>query len=160
MAIVMNNINKLNNVLNNFLAGFDIDCTAELGTDFAYFYTKSIAQYALVVSDNSNERFMNFVHSLAPELSIDVFLISWLHEVGHHLTLDDIEDDEAAYSRDVKETLGSSAEDYITYFNLPDEIAATTWAINFIKNNADAVAALWNVIQPLIINIYKDNNLI
>ena len=41
------------------------------------------------------------------------------------------------------------------YFNMPDEVAATNWAIDYIRNNTEKVAEFWNELQPAIMRCYN-----
>lgn len=152
------NIIKLNNILNKFLEDNGIECTADIDTDFNYSYSKSIAYYALVVPDRISKLFNSFFEVVSYGIEADIFLTSWLHEVGHNETMDLISEEDYQYSEERKKELTSSDEDCLLYFNLPIEIAATNWAIKFIKENTDAVAALWKEIQPIIMQIYEDNS--
>ena len=43
------------------------------------------------------------------------------------------------------------------YFNLPDEIMATQWAVNYIKNNPERVKIMWHNIQKALKKFYKKN---
>ena len=48
---------------------------------------------------------------------------------------------------------------YFEYFNLPDEIAATTWAIEYIKDNAEQLPPPPQVISNAIIEFFKTNDI-
>ena len=82
---------------------------------------------------------------------------------------DDLEEDELAYSFDVKQKLYTIDNDYYNqnvsaifkeYFSLPDEYAATAWAVNFANKNIDKLWSLWNKLQPAIMNFYTMNNIV
>lgn len=157
-------VNKINNILNDFLEEFD--AYAEMGHDFAYIYAKNQIEYTLLLDDNSETYFMNNFHKMAPDIDCDPFLVSILHELGHHETLDDIDMFEEIYCLAEKDTIteryvnkdfSSEQELYDAYFNLTDEYEATTWAINYIRENAEKVKELWNKLKPAIDNFYKLN---
>jgi hypothetical protein len=103
------------------------------------------------------------------EVTIDTFLLSLLHEVGHAETWDDLEDEDIAYSDDMKvfiqEELAAGVTEvrrrelYFEYFNLPDELAATTRAIEYIKNNAIQLVFDWEIISRAIIEFFKTNDI-
>lgn len=151
------NTSAIDDILNKFLEPFE--ATAFAGYDFAYFYKKSEIMYSFVTDARMDKLFMLNAKNLGLKCKIDTFLLAFLHELGHHETLDQIEDQEADYSRDVKKTLTSTDEDCIIYFNLPDERAATEWAINYIHNHAEELARLWQDLQPAILNFYQINNI-
>ena len=67
---------------------------------------------------------------------------------------DNFTDEEwAEYTHTVKHLL--PGKDDMTYFNLPQEYAATYWAGEYLSNHANEVAALWNELAPAIQNFYK-----
>ena len=153
-------VDKINTVLNKFLAEFE--ATACMGEDFCYWYKDSCIHYSLVMIEASSDYFMQNFNRLAPDLHCDPFLASFMHELGHHETLDMIEED----YRPIKKALGEElkivkdvlkSEIHQKYFDLPDEYEATMWAINYMRNNVEKVAAFWNELQAAIINFYKLN---
>ena len=160
-------VSKINQVLNEFLAEFDAVC--DMGSDFCYWNSESLIHYTLVISERQNTHFMDNFNKLAPDINCDVFLASFLHELGHHETLHMFDDADEAYCRDYKEMLHSrlineipigeaEAEIYRQYFNLPDEYEATMWAIEYMRENADKVKELWEKIKVAIMDFYKANN--
>ena len=154
---------RINSILNNFLEQFD--CKSELDTDFAYYYSKSLITYSFVVTERDERNYLNFIRTLAPNINVDIFLISFLHELGHHMTIDEIEEDEELFCQDEKEIISTELslcendyeidKVYNRYFTLPDEYAATKWAIDYIYNNKDIVSKLWFELQKEIIDFYK-----
>lgn len=69
------------------------------------------------------------------------FLFSLLHEVGHHFTLGQLSEEELNYETFCREVLSlsedSPREVNEAYFNLPAEILATKWALEFMLNNME-----------------------
>ena len=59
--------------------------------------------------------------------------LTLLHEVGHIETMYDVNYSNEQRDSDIKEIL--ETEDYDKYFFLPDERAATEWAINWLSNS-------------------------
>lgn len=149
---------EITNILNKFLEPFE--ATAFAGTDFSYFYIDSSIEYTFVISERMDRLFMEYAKSIGLKTKIDIFLLSFLHELGHHETLDEIDDDDEEYSRLIKENLNSDNDDNCKiYFALPDEKMATEWAINYINNNMDAIKNLWDQLQPAIMKFYAVNNI-
>ena len=97
--------------------------------------------------------FLNFVEKLFPEIKADIFLWSFLHEVGHHETIDDFDDLEHQVYHHIVQRVEISDE---YYYNLPIEKAATEWAGEFMKNNVSEVQRLWNNIQPVLKRLYTE----
>lgn len=157
-------VNEINDILNGFLDEFD--AYAEMGHEFAYVYAKSKIEYTCFLDDNSETYFIKNFHKMAPDIECDPFLVSILHELGHHETLDDIDMFEEIYclaekdaisERYANKNFNTEQELYDAYFNLADEYEATTWAINYIRENAVKVKELWSKLKPALENFYKLN---
>ena len=146
-------IKPVNNCLNKFMREWGL--TAEIGTDFAYLYEKRVVVWTPIVASQNDIDFQNFFESLGCNVKCDVFLYSILHEIGHSQTLDDVDDEDYAYSLDRKAQPISNYE----YFKLPDEIAATQWAVDFLNNNTEKVRLFWEEFVPKMMNFYKKNNI-
>ena len=69
------------------------------------------------------------------------FLFSLLHEVGHHYTLGSLTEEDLKYESFCREVLSYSddtpKEVNEAYFNLPAEILATQWALEYMLNNQE-----------------------
>ena len=127
----------LTDVCNDFLTPFE--CSANLGTDFSYFTEDSRIEYALFVSDKTGEEFKTFAESLFPNINADIFIWSFFHELGHHETIDDFDDEDwVKYRNSIACGLSS-----IDYFQLPIELAATMWAGEYIQAHPEEVAAFY-----------------
>lgn len=150
-------LNEIDIILNDYLARFDL--TASLGTDFCIYPFRNHIDYALVVSENMNDWFLEYAQSCGLGKDVDIFLISLFHEIGHSMTWDEIDDVTYDYCMHMKDTLGSSRADAFTYFQLADEAEATAWAIEYIQENIDEVKELWSRLRPAIMNFYKVNNI-
>jgi hypothetical protein len=151
-------IEKLTRVLNDFLRPFNTFCVYD--TDFSYSSFAQTIYYSLVMTDTGSKAFTKHFNSIAPDITCDIFLISLLHELGHHMTLSAFSEEELdEYYDDVeyiRAHLETDESPYEEYFNLPVEAAATNWAIEFIRNNADHLAKLWSKIQGIILEIYDN----
>ena len=45
------------------------------------------------------------------------------------------------------------------YFSLPDEIMATSWAVDYMKKHPRIIAKMWDEMWSAILNFYEKNNL-
>lgn len=67
------------------------------------------------------------------------FLFSLLHEVGHHMTIKDMTEEDLDYETFCRNVLscadGTPEEINEAYYNLPAEILATEWALTYMVNN-------------------------
>lgn len=160
---------RVKKIINNFLKEFGVE--AKIGKSFCYYPEKELINVSFRVPvDNAGANMftMNFNH-LAPDIKADTFLIALLHELGHHMTVDELTAEEEKESLKKRIELNSvnlknSTPEEIAranyeYFNMPDEVAATNWAINYIRNNTEKVAEFWNELQPAIMSYYKLNRI-
>ena len=153
---------KLTDYLTNWMQKHDFDCEAMLGSDFEYCIEDDVVIYALVVPQKHDELFQKLAFDLGLRYTCDNFLLSFFHEIGHYETYYLLEDSEISYCEDVKRELYEhktfSMKDYWTYYNLPDEVIATQWAVDFINEHPTEIAAFWKEAQRLIQRIYKLNH--
>jgi hypothetical protein len=157
---------RLNKVLEDGLKklGFD-GYTVEIGNDFMFYYEENLITYALVAPTRMDTLFRKLYTELGLKYNADIFLLSFFHELGHGETIDDISETLYLYSQNRKVIIGNHTEEEATdelireYQTLPDEIAATAWACDFINNNAGAVKEFWETFQKELMEFYKENNI-
>lgn len=154
-------VENIENILNKFLEPFE--CTAELGSDFSYWYSESLICFALAVTESNDIDFRDFCKELQPELHCDIFLLSFMHELGHHETLDEWEDEEYLDMKIQKERINkmkvSQKEKNFMYFNIPDERRATEWGLQYIIEHQTEMTLLWNELRQAIFSFYELNNI-
>ena len=166
----MTGVKELEKVINNFLEEFDL--TGEMSSDFAYYYQSDKITYSLVLPQYADLYYKEFITSVWGDeflSNIDIFLVSLLHEVGHSETYDDLEDMDIAYADDMKDMISTKLsfgvaearrkELYFDYFALPDEYAATAWAIAFIKENKSKCEQIWKEMYKAIHKFYMVNEI-
>lgn len=155
-------LENIENILNNFLKEFD--CETEISSDFAYWSAKNLITVALTDSESNDRDFQEFCRKLEPSLHCDTFLLSFFHELGHHETIDEWEDDEYLDMMIQKEKINkmkvSQKEKNFIYFNTPDEKRATKWGLTYIMNHSQEIALLWNNLQQAILKFYELNDII
>ena len=96
------------------------------------------------------------------EISADAyFLFSLLHEVGHHYTIGDLTEEDLKYETFCREVLSCSndtpEEVNEAYFNLPAEILATQWALEYMLNNQEWCAKAFRKIYEAIRHFGNSN---
>lgn len=152
---------KITAILNDFLEQFGL--TAEASEDFHYNFDKNIVGYSLLAPAEGVEYLTEFVKSIAPDITCDIFLLSLLHEIGHSETWETLEEEEEVVCRNTKfrisRMMDNASEEllkelYFTYFGLVDEYEATMWAINYMRKNVDMISNFWNKLQAEIIEFY------
>lgn len=150
-----------NKVVDKFVSKWD--CSARVGTEFAYFYLTNEISWSLLVTEDADKYFQSFLNENFPDITADTFIWSLLHEVGHHETIDDWtpeEQKEFDAKKDFIEELYKAKQDkkisYL-YFNLPDEYAATCWAAEYIRENPEEIEALLGELKEVAKVFYKLN---
>lgn len=137
---------KLNKAVSTELKPFGIS-KAKLSDDYSYIFADESVTYKILEDDLADKFFNDFIKE---RFGIDTtyygsFVISLLHEVGHHKANDEIEGAIYDFCMSEKERIAEELAEVETeekakaleyqYFNLPDEIMATQWAVNWIKKN-------------------------
>ena len=104
-----------------------------------------------------------FNYKVKPEYN---FILSVLHEVGHRETVDLIEDKTYDYCVAEKERISAemgtenelkSKKLDFEYFALPDELEATTWAVEYLKRHKKQVKKMQKKINKAIQKFYLKN---
>lgn len=175
---MLNGLDKLNKAVSALLKPFGIK-RAFADTEFVYYYPdkdaskrdrKTLPAISFSITESDYDKFiLQFVEEQFNYTCINAFMLSLLHEVGHHKTFKDISQEENTYCDDIKVTLSNklealdnpSFEDLkpirVEYLLLPDEYKATEWAVNYIKENEELVARMWNVIENALFDFYAKN---
>ncbi len=134
----------------------------EFDTDFGFLPKTHTIYLALIEIEETVKDFLDFCISCGlPENDFDDFGLSFLHELGHFMTWDQIPVSDLMMYYFAIEDLDddneiSNHERNLIYFNLPVEKIATEWAINFIKNNFNQYASFCNQIKTLLHNFVTD----
>lgn len=152
------NADRITAIINEFLQPFDL--TAQLDTDFCYYWQYDVVGYALVVTEKFDRLWTYYLHNHYPEVTAPLFIWSILHEVGHAET-DDMISPEGHMKIDIyKKRLNPKREGHIyKYFHCADEVLATDWAYKYIISHPEEVKALWDRLQPAILEFYEQENI-
>lgn len=148
----------LDKKLTKYCKKFDV-AKVICGDEFSYFPTNEIISYT-VYDFNTDELFIELVNE---KYLVDIkpfyFIFSLLHEIGHHMTMDDLtqEDfDNDMFCRQVIiPQIKNERECLKAYINLTAEDLATTWAIDYIDTHIKECIEMQNKIYKLINHIYK-----
>lgn len=159
-------LKKLNQAVSAQLKPFGI-ASAFCRQMYAYHYTTEQVEFTLQVTI-ADEWFNEFIKE---RFNYDVkypFIIALLHEVGHHKANDEIDGAIADFCELEKKRITRAMQQVEDdeekqkffewqYFNLPDEIMATQWAINYAKKHPKKIVRMWKAIEPVIIDLYRKN---
>lgn len=157
---------KLNKAVSAQLAPFGIS-KAKLSDLFSYDYETEEVTYKLT-SDIGDKFFSEFVFE---RFGFDCrgleMIISLLHEVGHHLANDEITGLIYDFCQSEKNRIETELADIEEeeemkkfeweYFNLPDEILATAWAVKYATEHPTEVQLMNAVIMEKIAKFYTKN---
>ena len=135
------NTKKLDRLVQNFVRKVSTDKSlkAFLDTDFNYYYYSKKVGYSILVSERMDSLFLEYAFLHGLKVDCGIFALSLLHEVGHHMTIEGIDQSTYDFCQEVKETLTDSDEDANVYFDLEDERLATKWAIDYINTHVKEV---------------------
>ena len=158
-------VKVLNKAITKELSAFGIKkavCTDE----YSYLFDKKMVTYKLTEGTVEDKWFTKFIKE---RFDYDVrypFIISLLHEVGHHKVNDDISGEvyefcmaeKARIQEEMLTAVGKESKKLEwQYFNLPDEIMATKWAVDYAKKHPKKVKKMWKNSQKALMDFYKKN---
>lgn len=156
----------LNKAITAQLAPFGIT-KCFLGTDYSYYYDNNDISFKLTLT-YEDELFSEFIKERFnyDDTGLE-FLISLLHEVGHAMTGDLVEDYLYEFCLAEKNRICKDMEKATTdeevrklewqYFTLPDEIIATAWAIDYAKAHPLEIGVMWAYMKEALAKFYKVN---
>lgn len=153
-------MDRITDLLNEFVKTIDDELVVEVGSDFAYYPARNVITYTLVVSEYGEESFLESVEFFQPKVKCDVFLWSILHEIGHHETIDELTESEQLDSDFIKLFVENGAVSKELYYTCPDERAATGWAVQYAESHITSLAKFWTQLQTAIMDFYKANEII
>lgn len=158
---------KLNKAISAQLKNFGVK--AELSTEYAYYFSKALVTFKITENTIEDELFDEFIFERFGYEVKNIFMISLLHEVGHHLANNEIDGMIYNFCMDEKDRIEKAIPNLDSYdeikkleyqyFALPDEIMATQWAVNFARNNALECDVMWENIKTALFKFYKKNGL-
>lgn len=159
----LRNVGLLDKIVNDFLRPYG--CTAKFGLDFCYWTADEEIEYAVVVPEEDNRLFQNFIDNIFnPDVKLPTFVWSILHELGHHMTMDEISAEGFAYSEFIKRSIeldenGDKEKNFTIYASLPDEYAATKWAVEYANANFERVKKFWEDFREELMRFYEVNDI-
>ena len=157
---------KLNKTISAQLAPFGIS-KARLSNTFAYHFDNCKVDFKITFGIE-DAYFSEFIKErFGYDDNGNEFIISLLHEVGHHKANEEIEglllDFCESEKNRIETTMQTTTiEEEIKkleweYFNLPDEIMATAWAVKYAKVHPLEVQILTKIVEEALANFYKAN---
>lgn len=120
-----------------FVRAFDEEYTCELGSDFEAVDDVKI-MYAVAVLDYAAKSFYeNFVQRFPACADFDIFVLSFMHELGHLETAWEMVDD--CEEREIISAMNNIEKAYRKYYALYNETIATDWAGEYLTAHHEAM---------------------
>lgn len=158
-------IKKLNKAITAQVKPFGIN-KALVSDSYSYLYDENKITFKLTEDTTEDKWFLEFVEKRFG-LKVDSFLLSILHEIGHSQANEEINGDLYDFCMNEKERISKemtianakqSKKLEFQYFNLPDEIMATQWAVNWIKAHPKKSKKMYKACIKALIDFYETNN--
>ena len=129
---------KMTEICGKYVGDFSADdCYCMFDTDFFYEYLSNTIHYSLITSVRNSRTWKEWLeHLMERELDQwDCFCLAVLHEIGHHITIGEIDEEDYVIGKQEETELrlmGLEKEEYDRrYYQLPLESIATRWAVDF-----------------------------
>lgn len=163
--------NKLVTKLVNFIINiygklYKFDCPFKYLTDeFEYVnaqITEEIVFYHInwnfLSSDMHEKLFPKYLKFIGLKYDFPVFVMSLLHEVGHHkvgeiknpFNMINIVQYKERFDLENNQEL-----ELLIYYNVPDEYEASKWAVDFANKHNISLTILTTILCPLLNHVYK-----
>lgn len=124
-----------------------------------FFYSQNNV-YFTIFDYKTNQNHINFIND-AYQVNITnwYFIFSLLHEVGHHMTVDQLTSDDIFFEFMMRQNfipfLNDNDKRNNAYFNLPAEDLANKWAIDYIIDHERECWEFQEKCLKMIEHIYK-----
>lgn len=160
-------IKKLNKAVSAQLAPFGIS-KAVLTDEYSYHFDSEKVTYKITENDIEDIWFTEFIEERFGYHVENSFIISLLHEVGHHKANEEITGAVYDFCMAEKDRINEEMQDADEfhskelewqYFNLPDEIMATQWAVDYAVNHPRKIKKMWENMKNDFIKFYIKNNI-
>lgn len=121
--------------LNKWLKDNDFDVSVVEDTEFYVDLTLNEIHFAVTPTPLDNE-FRKFCCEMFPQMeNVDIFTLSFFHELGHIMTENEWTDNEwKKYEKFTDKDF-----DFANYFCNPIEYRATEWGCEYIAENIDVI---------------------
>lgn len=150
---------KMDKKISAQLAPFGIRKAKYTG-EYSYLFDKNTVHYKVTNNDKEDEWFRDFLKERFRYNVTSDFIISILHELGHAKANEEIDGAIYEFCQREKARINIEmmcAEDEATgkalcyqYFNLPDEIMATQWAVDYAETHETELKEMLENITPAI----------
>ena len=110
------------------------------GEEFCYYPEAHAVQWGMLLNDEQENMYAQFMYEYGLEREVNPFVISLLHEVGHFMTIHQLGEETVQFDYVAKEIAAGAATEvdinsHYWYWELDTEFAANMWAIEWVKNH-------------------------
>ena len=157
---------KLNKAITKLVKPFGIS-KAKLGKEFLYYFADEHIEFKMTCGEWVDKVFDEFLQDYFQFTNPYPFVMFVLHEIGHHITFDNLTEAEVQQSIDIKnklpkkmkkaKTLEDKKQVEYEYFTIPDEIAATTWAVNYFTTHREECDKMYKKACKALCKFYEKN---
>lgn len=136
----------LKELISNFTKKFGCEAISAKDVDYEGFAYNTVHKMVLYDFDFSLRLqpcrdFMDSVKRQNPKVKLDFYTWALLHELGHHNTITSFTKEELRRYYKKRFRINRTCARH-PYYNLPDELAATTWAVGYANSHAGEVKEL------------------
>lgn len=158
---------KLNKAITKLVKPFGIS-EAKLSKEFAYYFNDEHIDFCVTCNTYTDNLFDEFVEKEFGFKNPYPFIISILHEIGHHMTGDQFDDiyDKIFKKKDSIDAKMAKAKNKkqvkkleFEYFALPDEWAATEWAVDYFTQHREECDEMYKKACKALCKFYKKNKI-
>lgn len=138
-------IPKINSWLSRH--GFS-NATTKFDYEFCYAIDDAVISIGVVDYDEMGDWFKDFLKENGYDFSFIPYpILAFLHELGHHNTINAFSNEDLKYFSIVKELIPSDneKEQLFIYWSFPDELAATRWLAEYVTTHMEDVAELTEI---------------
>lgn len=163
----MKGMKKLNKAIKAEVAKFGIE-KISMG-DWEWRMDNHSIEYTLLENRMEDIFFLKFVKERFGYKPLNSFMLSLFHEIGHNMTYEDLMESDVIYDfcqaeKDrIEEEMQTATSNRkikkleYEYFNLPDEIVATAWAVEYMREHEEEIKIMWGHILKAIHKFYEKN---
>ena len=135
------------------------------GESFAYYPETHLIQWGMLIQDSTDRDFQQFFHEYDFQfVDYNVSVMSFLHELGHHMTLSaftDLEREEVfLYKTVIDEMDAPQVEKNFIYWELEPEFSANIWAMRWAEAHPDDFIELHQLFQKWMDKIFSNKNIL
>lgn len=135
------------------------------GEEFCYYPEAHAVQWGMLLNDEQENMYTQFMYEYGLEREVNPFLISLLHEVGHYMTIHRLDSETVLWERVEKHVIANSnlpvtINTLYHYWELSTEFAANMWAIEWINSHPIELLELHKLCEEYCNKIFSNNDIL